>query len=124
MKMACVLVVEDDKDVREMLDLLLTTSGYETMTAENGAIALQKMRERRPCVVLLDLMMPVMNGWRFREQQLADPTLAPVPVVCVSAVHQPREVEKQLQIPCLGKPVDFGELLDEVRAACAPTGAC
>ena len=89
MNMACVLVVEDDKDVREMLDLLLTTSGYETMTAENGAIALQKMRERRPCVVLLDLMMPVMNGWRFREQQLADPTLAPVPVVCVSAVHQP-----------------------------------
>ena len=61
--MPCVLIVEDEPDVREFMEVLLQTSGYETMSAPNGLEALQRMRARRPCVVLLDLMMPVMNGW-------------------------------------------------------------
>ena len=69
--MPCVLIVEDDADIREFMQFLLSASGYETMTAANGEEALHRMRERRPCMVLLDLMMPVMDGFDFRARQLA-----------------------------------------------------
>ena len=114
----CVLIVEDDTDVREMMDLLLTSIGYRTATAANGAIALDRIRQERPCMVLLDLMMPVMTGWEFRERQLADPTLASIPVLCMSAVYQPEEVKTKLQVQCLAKPLDFGLLIDEIATAC------
>jgi CheY-like chemotaxis protein len=114
----CVLIVEDDTDVREMMDLLLTSIGYRTVTAPNGAVALERLREDRPCMVLLDLMMPVMTGWEFRERQLADPQLASIPVLCMSAVYQPDEVKNELRINCLAKPLDFGRLIDEITTAC------
>jgi CheY-like chemotaxis protein len=116
--MPCVLIVEDDEDVREFMDLLLHSSGYETMTAANGLEALAKMRQRRPCVVLLDLAMPVMDGWTFRERQLQEPELASVPVVCVTAVYNPQEVVRRLHVRCLRKPVEFPSLLDEVWQMC------
>jgi CheY-like chemotaxis protein len=114
----CVLIVEDDNDVREMMDLLLTSMGYRTLTAPNGAVALDRLRQDRPCMVLLDLMMPVMTGWEFRERQLADPQLASIPVLCMSAVYQPDEVKMKLQVNCLTKPLDFGRLIDEITSAC------
>ena len=80
--MPCVLIVEDDEDVRDFMDVLLRASGYETMTAANGAIGIEMMHHRKPCVVLLDMMMPVMDGWAFRSRQMADPDLRGVPVVC------------------------------------------
>ena len=116
--MACVLIVEDDQDVRDFMDVLLRSSGYETMTAANGAIGLEMMLHRVPSVVLLDLMMPVMDGWTFRKRQLADPRLAHVPVICVTAVFNPGEVRQRLNVTCLPKPVDFDRLLDEVSGAC------
>ena len=64
-----VLIVEDDPDVREMLELVLQTSGYTTDTAANGQQALERVHERRPCLIVLDLMMPVMSGWEFRERR-------------------------------------------------------
>lgn len=123
--MPCVLVVEDDPDVREFMDLLLSTSGYQTTCAANGAEALERMRVERPCIVLLDLMMPVMDGWEFRARQLADPRIAHVPVVCVSAVYDPHEVASRLQLKCIRKPADLSEILSEVAAVCgasAPQG--
>jgi CheY-like chemotaxis protein len=114
----CVLIVEDDNDVREMMDLLLTSIGYRTVTAPNGAVALDRLRQDRPCMVLLDLMMPVMTGWEFRERQLADPQLASIPVLCMSAVYQPEDVKTKLQVTCLTKPLDFGRLIDEIASAC------
>src|SRR6185295_12106738 len=65
-----VLVVDDDADVRTMMSTLLVLEGYHVLTAENGEQALAAMRRRHPCVVLLDIMMPVMDGWQFRRQQL------------------------------------------------------
>lgn len=117
--MPCVLIVEDEEDVRDFMDVLLRTSGYDTMTAANGAIGLEMMHHRRPCVVLLDLMMPVMDGWTFRSRQLADPALADVPVVCVTAISDPTEVMARLRVRCLAKPVDFERLLELVSQACA-----
>jgi CheY-like chemotaxis protein len=115
--MPCVLIVEDDEDVRDFMDVLLRASGYETMTASNGAIGLEMMHHRRPNVVLLDLMMPVMDGWTFRQRQLEEPDLALVPVICVTAFN-PGEVKRRLQVRCLPKPIDFDRLLAEVSAAC------
>jgi CheY-like chemotaxis protein len=116
--MPCVLIVEDDTDVREFMDVLLTTHGFETMTAANGREALERMRSRRPCLVLLDLMMPVMDGWQFRAQQLREPSLADVPVVCVTAVAEQSDRLERLNAPCLRKPVEFQALLDAVQNAC------
>ncbi len=118
--MPCVLIVEDEPDVREFMEVLLQTQGYETMSAPNGLEALEQMRAHRPCGVLLDLMMPVMNGGEFRERQLAEAGIADVPVVCVSAIFDPQQVVQRLQVPCLRKPVEFPKLLSEVANACGP----
>ena len=116
--MACVLIVEDDDEVREMMRLLLQSHGYETMTARNGQEGLAAMRERRPCIVLLDIHMPLMTGWEFRERQLQDPLLAQVPVVCITALFDPEAVVRKLGIPCLPKPADFPAVIQEVQNAC------
>jgi chemosensory pili system protein ChpA (sensor histidine kinase/response regulator) len=114
----CILVVEDDPDAREFMSVLLTSSGYEIMSASNGLEALVRMRQRRPCLVLLDMQMPVMDGWTFRERQLADPALAAVPVICVTAFFDPVDVERKLELRCLGKPIVFALLLTEVAEMC------
>jgi CheY-like chemotaxis protein len=114
----CVLVVEDDSDVREFMRTLLQLSGYETMVAENGAVALRMMQARRPCLVLLDLMMPVMDGFSFREQQVKEPALKDVPVVCVSAVYDAKEVARRLHLPCIAKPVHVESILEAVAERC------
>ena|SRR5688572_29830325 len=116
--MPCVLVVEDDDDIREMLKYLLTANGYDTMFACNGREALVRMSERTPCVVLLDMHMPVMNGWEFRACQLGDPTNASVPVIAVTAYYDPRTVEQQLGLKCLHKPLSVDHIIDEVQRAC------
>ena len=67
--MPTVLIGEDDADTLEMMEYIMGAHGYGTMTATNGKVALERMRERRPCVVLLDLTMPVMDGWEFRRRQ-------------------------------------------------------
>src|SRR4051794_18478515 len=81
-----VLLVDDDGSVRESLTELLEADGYRVVAAENGLRALALLRAGvRPSVVLLDIMMPEMDGWDFRLQQLRDPELALIPVVVVSA---------------------------------------
>jgi CheY-like chemotaxis protein len=116
--MPCVMIVEDDEDVREMMQLLLKSHGYETMTAANGQEALDRMRDRKPCMVLLDIHMPLVSGWEFRERQLQDPALKDVPVVCLTALFDPEDVVRRLGIPCLPKPAHFSSVMHEVEAAC------
>ena len=116
--MTPVLIVDDDPDVRRMIRLLLETSGYETMSAANGAEALERIHECRPCVVLLDMMMPVMDGFEFRRQQLSDPEISDVPVVCLTAHYEPVQVTTQLNAPCLQKPPHFPQILNAIEARC------
>ena len=116
--MTPVLIVDDDPDVRRMIQLLLETSGYQTMSASNGAEALERIHECRPCVVLLDMMMPVMDGFEFRRQQLSDPQISDVPVICLTAHYEPGQVTTQLMAPCLQKPPHFPQILDAVGAKC------
>jgi len=83
-----VLVVDDDLHIRYALVDALEDEGYRALAASNGAEALQVLRElpEPPAVILLDLMMPVMDGWQFRAQQQRDPLLSKIPVVVVSAI--------------------------------------
>jgi CheY-like chemotaxis protein len=115
----CVLIVEDDADLRRLLETTLRLDGYETMVAANGADALNCMRARKPATVLLDLMMPTMDGWQFRRRQLEDPAFAGVPVVCMTGVANPAEVTTELGVPCLQKPIDVDALLSELDHICA-----
>ncbi|WP_242343820.1 response regulator [Anaeromyxobacter terrae] len=112
---AKVLVVEDDPDLRESVVELLALEGFSTEQAENGCAALRLLR-REPAVpdlILLDLMMPVMNGWNFREAQLADPALAPIPVVVMSA-QDCGDVEAHAK---LQKPFEVADLLRAISQA-------
>jgi CheY-like chemotaxis protein len=113
-----VLIVEDDADLREMMAQLLTLEGYETATVANGREALEYLhRAAAPDVILLDLMMPVMDGWEFHRQLEADPDLAPVPVIVLSALDQGRATNIDAAA-FLKKPLDFDRLLDLVRTYC------
>jgi two-component system, chemotaxis family, chemotaxis protein CheY len=115
---ACVLIVEDDDDVREFMQLLVASCGYETMTARDGEEALVRMRQRRPCLVLLDLQMPRMDGWEFRERQLQDLSLRHIPVVCVTAFFDPDQVTRKLGLRCIPKPADFPAIINAVESTC------
>jgi CheY-like chemotaxis protein len=113
-----ILIVEDDADLREMMAQLLTLEGFRAEAVANGRDALDYL-ERGDCpdLILLDLMMPVMDGWEFRRRQRAHPDYAQVPVVVLSALDQARAAD--LGGPAfLKKPLDFDLLLDLVRRHC------
>jgi CheY-like chemotaxis protein len=113
-----VLIVEDDQDLREMMAQLLTLEGYEAATVANGREALDYLHGAdRPNVILLDLMMPVMDGWEFHRRMEADPALPPVPVIVLSALDQARSANIHAAA-FLKKPLDFDRLLDLVRRYC------
>ena len=81
-----ILVVEDDEALREGLADALLLEGYRVESAENGQTALRILKAGlRPCLILLDLMMPVMDGWTFRKELTKDPALADIPVVVMTA---------------------------------------
>jgi len=115
-----VLIVEDDLDTREMLGRFLELEGYTVETAENGKRALERLGSGvGACVILLDLMMPVMDGWQFRQEQIRDATLADIPVIVVSAAGRER-LERIHANAYLSKPVDLDELLGCVTQFCRP----
>ena len=117
---ATVLIVEDDNDTREMLGRFLELEGYTVETAENGKRALERLGSGvGACVILLDLMMPVMDGWQFRQEQIRDASLADIPVIVVSAAGRER-LEKIHANAYLSKPVDLDELLGCVTQFCRP----
>jgi CheY-like chemotaxis protein len=115
-----VLVVEDEPDARTALAMLLEMEGFTVAAAANGRDALELLRRRPPpCVILLDLMMPVMDGWRFRELQLADPGLASIPVVVVTAADLTQYSAHAFDdLPVLIKPVEPDRLVACVREHC------
>ena len=116
-----VLLVEDDAELREAIGEALATHGLDVTTVEDGREALDRMREVRPDVVVLDLMMPVMDGWQFRAEQLKDPVLAKVPVVVISAdasVHE--KVASFGAASVLPKPISLDKLLRAVESLYPP----
>ena len=113
-----ILLVDDDVDSTEALAELLSREGYAVACAENGREALDYLAHSNPpCLIILDLMMPVMSGWEFRQLQTSDPKLKSLPVVIVSATGPTKGMHANA---VLQKPVDFRRLMHVVRENCLP----
>lgn len=117
-----ILVVEDEADIRETIAALLEEDGYHVVTAANGLEGLERLRTiPRPCLVLLDFMMPVMNGQEFLALKHANDAIAAIPVVVVSAYEErARSLEASGFVK---KPIDLESLLSFVRRFCGHRGA-
>jgi CheY-like chemotaxis protein len=109
------MVVDDDDDIRETLRSLLVEEGYAVTAHQNGRAALGALRAgERPAAILLDLMMPIMDGWDFRREQLADPALAGIPVILVTAAGLER-VNPEDFTAVLRKPLKLERVLDTLE---------
>jgi CheY-like chemotaxis protein len=120
-----ILLVDDDVDLRQSLAEALESAGYLVVQAANGAEAIESLRSsERPAVILLDLLMPVMNGWQFCELKQRDPDTAHIPVLAMSAA-----VSKDPTSPYyinvddfIAKPVELDALLSKVGQLAAREG--
>ena len=114
-----ILVVEDDQDIRQLLQLQLATAGYETAFAHDGVTALSNARKERPDLILLDLGLPAGGGFLVIERMRAIPDLEMIPVIVITA-RDPSEGEKAVELGArcfFHKPFDANALLDEIRQA-------
>ena len=114
-----VLVVDDERLIRDVLAEFLRDAGYDVANAENGRIALAVLERRLVDVILLDLMMPVMDGFAFRARLLESPGLAQIPVIVLSATFDVgAHLARVSPASYLSKPFDLGGVLQAVEAAC------
>jgi CheY-like chemotaxis protein len=116
-----VLIVEDDEDIRADLAAILRVKGFVVEESANGRDALTRLESGPPpCVLILDLMMPVMNGWELRAVMRAHPTLRDIPVVVVSGAGRidPKEVDALEAVAVLVKPFELTQLLELVGRYC------
>jgi len=135
------MVIDDDDDIREAIQEVLQAEGYTTLGAANGEEAIQLLRgaEERPCLILLDLMMPVMDGWEFLKEIDEEPKLQGIPVAIMSAHPSIRKAFEERQrkgrstelllhgstLMLLPKPLNLPRLLSVARKVClglAPSG--
>ena len=117
-----ILVVEDDLAIRETLVDVLEEVGFTCRSASNGVEALAQLRQpgaQCPCVILLDLMMPVMNGAELHAVLKRDAALAHIPVILISANNATQKHAKAMGVEYLAKPVQLDDVLDAVERICA-----
>jgi CheY-like chemotaxis protein len=116
-----ILLVEDDEIVRRAVQMVLEWEGYQVQCAGNGQEALDALRlgQTQPCLILLDVMMPVLDGEQFRLEQLHDPSIASIPVIVVSAASFAEAVSAAHHIH---KPFEVQELLDAIHEQLAAVG--
>ena len=111
-----VLVVDDEPYLCELVCDVLEAEGHKTRTAQNGLEALKQIRQRKPDLILLDLMMPVMDGWEFLEEMRANPDSADIPVVLITAVYDVKRTQQQTGAKAvLTKPFDIDQLTEVVQ---------
>jgi len=116
------LVVDDDANIARALSNLLEDEGYRVVAAENGKRGLELVEAGlRPNAIILDLMMPVMDGWDFRAEQLKDPAIRETPVIVLTATgFSRRTIREQFGgVEYLAKPPSTDHLLDTLRRVCA-----
>jgi CheY-like chemotaxis protein len=112
-----ILIVEDDFDISDSIRLILEEEGHQVKIANNGreALNLLSITPVQPFLILLDIMMPLMNGYEFREEQLKDERIASIPTVILSAAGKFENVEKMRVQECLKKPLELEKLLEVVE---------
>lgn len=117
--MAKILIVDDEPDTVDLVKLVLETEGYQTFVAYNGEEALEKVRTDKPDLVLLDIMMPKMDGWAIRKKMIHDEETRDIPIVMLTAKAQP--IDKMIGLHVVGvtdyitKPFGRKELIDSVK---------
>lgn len=112
-----VMIVDDEESIRLLLEEFLLLEGYTTLSASNGKEALELLRKSsRPCLILLDMMMPVMNGRDFLDALLSDEQLSSIPVLFVSAFEN---IDTKGSVGVMKKPVDINKLLDYIGRYCS-----
>jgi CheY-like chemotaxis protein len=113
-----ILVVDDDPDIREVLTEVLIESGHDVMTAANGLEALVILRAGwGPCMVLLDLMMPVMDGYVFLQERKSDPVLAAIPIAVITAGRQV-DLDRLDGATLVAKPIRLPTLMSLIEKNC------
>jgi CheY-like chemotaxis protein/HPt (histidine-containing phosphotransfer) domain-containing protein len=119
---ATILLVEDDDSIREIVGEVLSSRGYEVLAAHNGREALEVLRrraDRPPRLILLDLMMPDMDGRQFLAEKLKQPAIVAIPVVVLTAAGRTQQASQQLEVAAwLSKPVELDRLLATVAQFC------
>ncbi|MCP3142550.1 response regulator [Pyxidicoccus xibeiensis] len=119
-----VLVVDDDPDILEALSEILEAEGFEIRRARNGKEALERLEPEPPNLILLDLMMPVMDGWEFAQRMRQKPTVADIPIIVLSADRNVGSKAADIgAVGHLAKPFELNDLLDMVRRSLNPTAA-
>jgi CheY-like chemotaxis protein len=115
-----VMIVDDDNDIRDAISQILEYEGYEVLQASNGQEGIDRLRDQqKPGLILLDLMMPVMNGWQFRTELQSNPILKEIPVVILSADGNIQQKSENIGVAgYLKKPIQLDTLLDTVKRYC------
>ena len=123
---AHVLVVEDEEDLASLVELNLQLSGYAVTTAGNGRVALDHLEDHRPDVILLDVMMPVVDGWQVLQQVKSDPDTQDIPVIMLTALSEERDLIRghlQGAVRYVTKPFEMRSLLATIDEAVEPPDA-
>ena len=123
--MAKILLVEDTEEIRDFLSRRLARRGFEVELAVNGQEGVAQARANPPDVILLDMNMPVMDGWTAAGHLKADPSTAPITIIALTAHAMSGDRDKALGAGCDDyhpKPVDFSKLLSQIEAALAARG--
>jgi CheY-like chemotaxis protein len=117
---ATVLIVDDDEAITRMFRFLIESStGCRVVTASNGLEALEELRKDiKPCMILLDLMMPIMNGWQLDCELARDPQLSLIPTIIITAFPE-KSLELKRHLRVVQKPVNIETILDLVKKHCS-----
>jgi two-component system, cell cycle response regulator DivK len=115
-----ILLVEDHEEIWDFLSRRLKRRGFDVVLAHDGQAGIDKVRAERPDVVLLDMNLPVMDGWTAARALKGDPSTAPIPIIALTAHAMSGDREKALEAGCNDyhpKPVDFSRLVSQIDAA-------
>ncbi|AZZ37585.1 hypothetical protein CIK05_12545 [Bdellovibrio sp. qaytius] len=114
-----IMVIEDDDDIRELMKSMLEAEGYSSITASNGEEGLELLSTtpEKPCMILLDMMMPIMDGWTFSEEAKKNVKYRNIPLLAVTAFSDQMTLRENFQ-GILRKPIRLDLLLDVVRHYC------
>ncbi len=118
---AKILIVEDNKSIAESVQMALEFEGYTSLTAENGKVGIETLNnmKKKPNLILLDLMMPVMDGWQFIEELNKLPEYDDILIAVMSAFPDPEKFPKRPKW-FLEKPTDFNLLIKIIKETCGP----